>query len=126
MREAMTRLFADNRVRVVTEGPPSHPRNKIVEASNDPSNALPTLPTGVCVSPPLYPPLALEGGRALEDAPLPTPPREGKYRVVGTTPAGTVCIACHQAAGDVLKIKPDEPGAKAETLHEGCAPRWFK
>ncbi len=52
------------------------------------------------------------------------PPREG-YLVIGPTPPGTVCTACHAADGAVLKIKRDKPGAKPETLHERCAEGWF-
>lgn len=50
--EAMERLFADGRIRVHTEGPPSHPRSRLVETSNTPSNAFQLLPTGGGVSPP--------------------------------------------------------------------------
>jgi RecA-family ATPase len=40
LREAMTRLFAAGKIRVATEGPPSHPRTKIAEASTDPCMGL--------------------------------------------------------------------------------------
>jgi hypothetical protein len=51
----MTRLFAANRIKIAKEGPPSHPRTRIVEVSTDPSTGLPPTSTGVCVPPPLYP-----------------------------------------------------------------------
>jgi RecA-family ATPase len=57
--DAMERLFAAKKIRVATEGPPSHPRTRLVEASTDPSTELPpaskTLPPpstgGVCTTP---------------------------------------------------------------------------
>lgn len=33
LREAMERLFAANKIMVVTDGPPSHPRTRIVEVA---------------------------------------------------------------------------------------------
>jgi hypothetical protein len=47
-------------------------------------------------------------------------------RVIGPAPPGTVCIQCHKSEGKVFRIKRDRPGAKAETLHEGCAKEWFE
>ena len=78
---AMSRLLRDGKIRVETFGPPSKKRSKLALAgpvdavSNDiptapenPSNGLPTRSNGVCVPTPLYPPEALEGASALEDA----------------------------------------------------------
>ena len=50
----------------------------------------------------------------------------GRYRLIGRTPAGAVCIACQSADGEVMKIAPTEVGAKAETLHPDCAEQFFK
>jgi hypothetical protein len=36
--EAMTRLFAASKIVVLTEGPPSHPRTRMMEVGGDPSN----------------------------------------------------------------------------------------
>ena len=47
------------------------------------------------------------------------------FRIIGSTPDETVCVCCHSAEGKVEKIARAEPGAKAETLHQECAPRWF-
>jgi RecA-family ATPase len=52
LAEAMERLFAAGKVKVVTEGPPSHPRTRLVEASTE----LPPPSTGVCVPSPYNPP----------------------------------------------------------------------
>jgi hypothetical protein len=58
---------------------------------------------------------------------LPTPPREGKFRVVDATPPGTRCVVCHEVGTEpVLKIPPATPGAKTETLHERCAKERFQ
>jgi RecA-family ATPase len=68
--EAMARLFASGRLRVVTEGPASRMRSKIVEVdpSNDPSNGLPTPSNGVLTHTPHIPPHVGNGQGALEDA----------------------------------------------------------
>jgi hypothetical protein len=48
-----------------------------------------------------------------------------KVRVIGTCPAETVCLHCHQT-GDVKRIaNAAVVGGKSETLHEGCAAEWF-
>jgi len=58
--DAMERLFDAGKIRVQTEGPPSHPRTRLVETSTDPSTtpstSLPPPSTGVCVPPPYNPP----------------------------------------------------------------------
>jgi RecA-family ATPase len=127
LREAMTRLFAANRIKVITEGPPSHPRTRIVEVSTD----LPPPSTGVCVPPPYNPPF---GGRAKGSVETDRPSTEERtgsaelrkhFRIVGPAP-GAACVQCHQADGSVLKVKPNLPGAKTETLHEACAELWFE
>jgi RecA-family ATPase len=62
LAEAMERLFTAKRIRVLTEGPKSHPRTRLVEASTDPSTELPPPSTeGVCTVP----------------LPIPTPPLGG-------------------------------------------------
>jgi len=57
LAEAMARLFASGRLRVLTEGPASRVRSKIVEAepSNDPSNGLPTPSNGLSTHTPHTP-----------------------------------------------------------------------
>jgi RecA-family ATPase len=61
--EAMERLFEAKKIRVMTDGPPSHPRRRIIEASTDPSTDLPPPSTGVCVPSP-YNPLPGGNGQA--------------------------------------------------------------
>jgi RecA-family ATPase len=70
LAEAMARLFAAQKIRVVPFGPASKMRGKIVETegpSNAPSNHLPTpsnhLPTGCAPTPPI-PPLSVGSGQA--------------------------------------------------------------
>jgi RecA-family ATPase len=91
--EAMTRLFAARKIRVVPFGSPSKMRSKIVEAgadegtgtatilpfptpSNVPPDGLPTpsngLPTGCAPTPPIPPTPVGRGKGALEGPPLPT------------------------------------------------------
>jgi RecA-family ATPase len=92
--EAMERLFTVHKIRVLTEGPPSHPRTRLIEASTDPSTDfssktapdrsevpitsthpasstdpstdLPPPSTGVCVPPPYNPPPGGTGKWAVE------------------------------------------------------------
>jgi hypothetical protein len=63
LAEAMERLFTAGRIKVLTEGPPSHPRTRLIEPSTDPSTDLPPPSTGVCVAPP-YTPHAAGSGQA--------------------------------------------------------------
>ena len=45
--------------------------------------------------------------------------------MIGTCPAGTLCLHCRQT-GDVKRIvNAAEAGGKSETLHEDCAAEWF-
>jgi RecA-family ATPase len=92
--DAMSRLLRDGKIRVETTGPASRQRSKIIiaepscAASNEPSNDheiasndLPT-PSNACVcEPPPYPPGALEGAPALEDAGSCQPPGRGNGAV---------------------------------------------
>jgi len=48
-------LSTAGRIKVQTEGPPSHPRTRLVEASTDPSTDLPPPSTEVCVPSPHTP-----------------------------------------------------------------------
>jgi RecA-family ATPase len=79
--EAMERLFAAKKIKVVTEGPPSHPRTRLVEAastdpSTTPSTDLPPPSTGVCVPSPLIPPSGGGRGKGAVEAPTPPTARE--------------------------------------------------
>jgi RecA-family ATPase len=72
--DAMERLFGASKIRVASEGPPSHPRTRIVEASTDPSTTpsttLPPPSTGGCVPTP-HTPRPVEAGKgAVEARPL--------------------------------------------------------
>jgi RecA-family ATPase len=79
--DAMARLFAARKIRVVPFGPASRMRSKIVEAdpSNDPSNGLPTpsnaFQRGVNPPPPIPPTPVGNGQGALEDAARSNRPR---------------------------------------------------
>lgn len=89
---AMERLFTAGRIKVVSDGPPSRQRSRIVEVltangqpsngpSNTPSNGVPTPSNGVCSHTPLIPPYPLEAGKgALEAPPAPTGEKEGIAR----------------------------------------------
>jgi RecA-family ATPase len=88
LAEAMERLFAAGKIKVVTEGPPSHPRTRLVEAtgkttagktattattaaastapSTAPTTGVPPPSTGVCVPPPYNPPPGGTGKGAVE------------------------------------------------------------
>jgi RecA-family ATPase len=65
--DAMARLFEAKRIRVVTEGPPSKQRSRIVEVppstngSQQPSTTVPPSSTNVLPLPPHTPPLVVEG-----------------------------------------------------------------
>jgi RecA-family ATPase len=68
LAEAMERLFTAGRITVLTEGPPSHPRTRLVEASTDPSTGLPPPSTGVVCTVPHTPPSRWNGLGAVEAA----------------------------------------------------------
>src|SRR5262249_30894367 len=69
--EAMERLFEAKKIRVITEGPPSHPRRRLVVASTDPSPPSSDLPPGCVYRPPITPrPVETGKGRW---KPLPVP-----------------------------------------------------
>ena len=147
--EAMTRLFAARKIRVVPFGPASKMRSKIVEAvagdeetgtatilpfpgaaSNVPSNGLPTasngLPTGCAPTPPIPPSPVGRGQGSLEAT---APSQRGKaaikVSVIGECPDGTPCLHCNET-GDVKRVvNAAEAGGKSETLHLDCAPAWF-
>jgi RecA-family ATPase len=100
LAEAMERLFAAGKIKVVTEGPPSHPRTRIVEAtgkatagktattattasastapSTAPTTGVPPPSTGVCVPPPYNPPPGGTGKGAVEAPTRPTGQRKKK------------------------------------------------
>jgi len=149
LAEAMKRLFAAGKIRVApTSGPPSRRRNKIVETeresavvvpfatpTNTPTNTLPT-PTngGVSHTPPI-PPCSVGRGRGRLEGATPSntgkkdrlPSEEERFRAVGDTPHGTVCVWCHRADAGVLKIRDAAVvGSKPEPLHRQCAPLWFE
>jgi RecA-family ATPase len=78
---AMERLFAAKKIRVVTEGPPSRPRTKLVEtastdSSTEPSTTFHRPSTGVCVASP-HTPLPVERARGRWKRP-PVPPATGR------------------------------------------------
>jgi RecA-family ATPase len=80
--EAMERLFEAKRIRIDTEGPPSHPRTRLVEVSStdpstDPSSAFHQPSTGVCVPTP-HTPRPVETGKWAVEAPPVPPVLEGK------------------------------------------------
>jgi RecA-family ATPase len=74
LAEAMARLFAAQKIRVMPFGPASKMRSKIVEDDGfqrpfqRPSNDLPTPSNGVCAHTPHTPPPVGSGQEALEDA----------------------------------------------------------
>jgi AAA domain-containing protein len=81
--DAMARLFAARKIRVVPFGPASRMRSKIVEAdpSNNPSNDLPTpsndLPTGCEPAPPI-PPMPVGSGQEGVGSPARSNGRRGE------------------------------------------------
>jgi len=128
--DAMKRLFAANRIRVVSEGPRSRIRTRIIEvereAFHQPSTSVPP------DLPPLPPNTPCGGGRGQEGFEAPPPSTAsraasegGHYRVVGPAP-GATCVCCKVADDGVMKIKPATVGAKTEPLHERCAVGRFK
>ena len=69
LADAMERLFEAKKIRVDTEGPPSHPRTRLVEdASTAPSTAFHRPSTGVCVPSP-HTPLSGGTGKGAVEAP---------------------------------------------------------
>jgi RecA-family ATPase len=73
LADAMARLFAANKIRVVTEGPPSRRRSRIVENSINPSTRVPAPSTASATSPP-YAPHPVEGAPgSVETDPAPSP-----------------------------------------------------
>jgi RecA-family ATPase len=116
---AMDRLFAAGRIKVLTEGPPSHPRTRLVEvASTAPSTDVPPPSTGVCVPSPHTP---LPGGSGQEGGGSPArstgvPQDISAYEVVGSAPPGTRCIRCGKGRGVALIRQ----GAAVDPFHEQC------
>jgi hypothetical protein len=54
-------------------------------------------------------------------APLP------RFRVIADCGQDTICLVCRKADGNVKRIKDShQVGSQTETLHEACAPQWFK
>lgn len=147
--QAMSRLFAANKITVRSYGPPSRCRTRIVEGSGmeetatvlpfsspstNPSTNLPPASTPVCVPPPLYPAPVVEGARGLvEAAPSPTgfpptyrPRTQDDYEVIGAEPDGTVCVQCGKSDGTVYLIRDPFKGVRSEPLHETCAKARFQ
>jgi RecA-family ATPase len=151
--EAMSRLFAARKIRVVPFGPASKMRSKIIEvgadeetatilpfpgaASNGPSDGFPTpsndRPTGCAPTPPITPSTVGRGkGGVGSPAPSNSQGRGPngaaeviKVHVIGECPAETPCLHCRQT-GNVKRVaNAGEVGGKSETLHEGCAAAWF-
>jgi RecA-family ATPase len=141
---AMDRLFTAGRIKVVTEGPPSHPRTRLAEAastatstdlpppSTDPKNPS----TGVCVPPPSNPPPGGSGLGAVESPPAP-PGKKGSStsggtqadglppdaKIVGSAPPGERCFRCGKASG--VKLIRRRKGEPADQMHIACAAeRW--
>src|SRR5262249_10296861 len=95
LAEAMTRLFAANKIKVVTEGPASKPRTKIVEVEAEPATIIPfpasrstnastTFQQPSTNLPPLSPHTPHDGGsgKGLGGSPPLPPSNEGKrFRV---------------------------------------------
>jgi hypothetical protein len=76
----MDRLFVAKKIKVATEGPPSHPRTRLIEtASTDPSTDIPPPSTEVCVPSPYNPPPGGRGKGAVE-APAPSTGKEGEEK----------------------------------------------
>jgi RecA-family ATPase len=128
------RLLATGKLKVVTEGPPSRRRDKLVEPSdppsNPPSNCLPTASNCLSQHTPLIPPTRLEGSEEGLEAPdLPTGiggeqpsgkklPAEAKVR--GMAP-GQKCQLCGSGR-DVFLIQRRK-GEAADPVHKDCAAR---
>jgi hypothetical protein len=93
--EAMTRLFAAKKIRVLTEGRPSHPRNRLVETerysadvilfehpANTPANGGPTPgQRGGGVTPPIPPTPVGRGQGGVGCAPPPANAKEGEIAI---------------------------------------------
>jgi hypothetical protein len=73
--QSMERLFAGRKIAVLTEGPKSHPRTRLVEGSTE----LPPPSSAVCVASPHNPPPGGTGKGALE-APARSTRPEGKAK----------------------------------------------
>jgi RecA-family ATPase len=146
--ESMARLFAANRLRVVTIGSASRMRSRIVEVGatgTETATVLPfptSLPTpfqqpsnGVLTHTPHTPPPVGRGREAVGSAPAPPNREEGSdrrrpqtqdgFQVIGAEPPGTVCTQCGSAEGTVYLIRNPFQGVRSEALHEGCARAWF-
>jgi RecA-family ATPase len=92
--EAMERLFAAHKIKVVTEGPPSRRRTRILlnqgasnAPSNPPSNAFQRPSNGLSTHTPLIPPFRGGVGRAkgaLEAPALPAPAEEEREHALAT------------------------------------------
>jgi RecA-family ATPase len=125
--DAMERLFAAQRLKLVTDGPPSRRRTRIVEASDAPSNTpiptpfqhLPTPSNTLSTHTPPYPPSPLEAGKgALEAPPAPTGGSAGPpYEILGAAPPGQRCIRCGKG-GYVSLIR--RHGREVDVWHPAC------
>jgi RecA-family ATPase len=143
LADAMTRLFAANKIKVITEGPPSHPRTKLGEIADDESGKvvafhrpfhrastdLPPPSTGVCVPPPYNPPPVVEGLGSVEaDRPATPGDRAGPIPNGGILCAadpGTPCAHCGRTdGGTVFRIKRDDRPGASLNLHEHCIKHW--
>jgi RecA-family ATPase len=139
LAEAMERLFTAGRIKVATEGPPSHPRTRLVEAlppplpprPQTPSTELPPPSTGVCVPPPYNPPTRWNGQGAVEAPARPTGvcanagPSDDRGRDVGTlAQLAPVLIAWRAVIGlgatrtldQVIELAAERPDLNAALL----------
>jgi RecA-family ATPase len=111
--DAMERLYAQNTIKTVIEGPPSRQRTRIARvitpASAPPSPAKPDLPVSTAMV-----------------APAVSTADDATFKVIGPEPDGTRCDYCGGSDGVVYLIRCQARGVRSYPLHEQCAEPYFE
>jgi RecA-family ATPase len=122
LADAMRRLFAAEKIRILTEGPPSRRRSRIIEwfqpdPSNAPSNALPTPSNDLSTHTPYIPPPSVGTPKRSLESPGRSTPGEA---------AGTLtCAYCGRSNGELHECRREpNPDCPVVYLHETCMEAW--
>jgi RecA-family ATPase len=137
LADAMERLFAAGKMKVITEGRPSKQRTKIVEIEgvpndppNDPPNAAQRRPTGGAAHTPHTPQPVGRADWALGAPAAPAGLSEATaagamFQIIGPEPLHP-CVQCGATTGQRYLIRDPFRSVESHPLHEHCAAAWFK